>query len=276
MQDLRDRIALVTGGSGGLGRHIAQRLATEGMGVVVSGRREDALGETVDLLKKAGARAAAVPADLSQRGSVSDLVERAEAQLGSIDVLVNNAGVETIAAFTAVTPEELIQSLEINLVAPMLLTRAVAPGMLQRRRGHVVFVSSLAGKMGQAYVQPYAAAKAGLIALTQSLRAEYAGSPVGFSAVCPGFVLGDGMYQRMVDQGVRASRLVGETTVGDVVDAVIRAIRTDAGELLVNSRPMRPLLALAQLSPGLVERVAPRFGVSELFGRTAAARGRAG
>jgi NAD(P)-dependent dehydrogenase (short-subunit alcohol dehydrogenase family) len=87
----------------------------------------------------------------------------------------------------------------------MLLTHRVLPGMLERGRGHVVFISSLAGKIGPAYNEPYAATKAGLVGLTQSLRAEYLHEPVGFLA-------GDGMYQRMVEEGVKSNRLMGETT----------------------------------------------------------------
>lgn len=165
---------------------------------------------------------------------------------------------------------------DLNLTAPMLLAHRVLPGMLARRRGHVVFISSLGGKSGPAYDEPYAATKAGLIGLNQSLRAEYLHEPVGFSVVCPGFIAGDGMYQRMLDRGIRANRLMGETTVEKVVDAVVRAIRRDLPEVIESGAPIRPALALAQLAPGLAERIAPRFGVTELFRRAAVARGRGG
>jgi short-subunit dehydrogenase len=275
MKDLRGGTALVTGASGGIGTFIARGLAREGMDVVVSGRRVDALGSVVEELRGMGVRAEAVPADLFDLKQVESLIDRSEAVLGPLDVLINNAGVEYTAAFTNCSREELTSMVDVNLTAPLLLTHRVVPGMLARRRGHVVFISSLAGKLGPAYSEPYASTKAGLVGLTQSLRAEYLHAPVGFSVVCPGFVAGDGMYQRMVEQGVQSNRLMGSTTPEKVAIKVIAAIRRDRPEVVESGAPIRPMLALAQLAPRLVERLTPRFGVTEIFRRAAAARGRA-
>src|SRR5947199_5309446 len=136
------------------------------------------------------------------------LIERAEHCLGPIDLLVNNAGVEHSSSFDRAPRSELLETMNVNLMAPMLLTHAVLPGMLERGRGHVVFMSSAAGKIGPAYEAPYGATKAGLMALTQGLRREYRKQPVSFSVVTPGFVAGDGMYQRMVEDGVRSNRII--------------------------------------------------------------------
>jgi short-subunit dehydrogenase len=276
MEQLRGNNALVTGGSGGIGRHIALALAREGMDLVVSGRREDALAAVVEEIRAAGGRAEAVPADLGDHTQVDRLIEGAEAALGPIDVLVNNAGQEITAAFTSYTREELTGMVDLNLTAPLLLTHTVVPGMLERGRGHVVFIASLAGKVGPAFNEPYAATKAGLIGLNQSLRSEYLQAPVGFSVVCPGFTAGEGMFQRMLDEGVKTSRLVGQTTVQRVAERVVTAIREDVPEVVESGAPIRPILALAQVAPRLVERVAPRFGVNEVFGSVAASRGRTG
>ncbi len=276
MKQLAGANALVTGASGGIGAEICRRLAGRGMSLVLSGRREDALGRVAAEVGERGVRCVTVPADLADREQVGGLIERAESALGPIDVLVNNAGIESISSFTAFNDQELSQMIEVNLTVPMLLTHAALPGMLQRGQGHVVFISSLAGKVGPAYNAPYAAAKAGLVALTQSLRAEHAGGPVGFSVVCPGFTAGEGMYQRMADEGHTSNRLVGETSTGKVADAVVRAIRDDVGEIVESGAPIRPMLALAQIVPGLVEKVAPRFGVDEMFARVARERGRGG
>jgi short-subunit dehydrogenase len=232
MEDLKGRTALVTGASGGLGTHIARRLAREGMNVVVSGRREDALAAVASELSKLGVKAQAVPADISDLSQIDPLIERSEAALGPIDLLVNNAGVEATGAFTSYSREELTSTIDVNLTAPLLLTHRVLPGMLSRGHGHVVFISSAAGKLGPAYQEPYAATKAGLIGLTQSLRAEYLDAPVGFSVVCPGFIAGDGMYQRMVEEGFKSNRLMGETTTKKVTDRVIEAIRRDRPEVV--------------------------------------------
>jgi short-subunit dehydrogenase len=191
-------------------------------------------------------------------------------------VLINNAGVELTAAFTMATRDELTSMVDLNLTVPMLLTHRVVPGMLERGRGHVVFISSMAGKVGPAYSEPYAATKAGLIGLTQSLRGEYRDAPVGFSVVCPGFVAGDGMYQRMADQGIRSNRIIGHTTTEKVADRVVRAIRQDRPEVIESGGPVRPILALGQLAPRLVERMLSQAGTHEWFRRVAAERDRLG
>lgn len=274
MEDLRGRTALVTGASGGLGAHLARRLAREGMNVALAARREQELSAIAGELETLGVQAAALPVDLSDLDQIDPLVERTEAALGPIDLLVNNAGVEAGGAFTACTREELTSMVDLNLTAPMLLTHRVLAGMLSRRRGHVVFISSLAGKLGPAYNEPYAATKAGLVGLTQSLRAEYLREPVGFSVVCPGFIAGEGMYQRMVDEGMKSNRIMGETTLEKVIDATLRAIRRDLPEVVESGAPVRPMLALAQVAPRLAERIVPRFGTTELFRRAAVSRGR--
>jgi short-subunit dehydrogenase len=274
MKELRGRTALVTGASGGLGTHIARRLAREGVNVVVSGRREDALAAVARELNELGVQARPVAADLSDLGQIDSLIERSEAALGAIDLLVNNAGVETASAFTSYSREELTSTIDVNLTAPLLLTHGLVGGMLSRGRGHVVFVSSAAGKAGPAYQEPYAATKAGLIGLTQSLRAEYRDAPVGFSVVCPGFIAGDGMYQRMVQEGFKSNRLIGETTIEKILDRTLDAIRRDLPEVIETGAPLRPALALSQLAPRLAERLAPYFGVTELFRRVAVARER--
>jgi short-subunit dehydrogenase len=274
MKQLAGRTALVTGGSGGIGRQIARRLAAEGMNVVVSGRREDALAEAVEELRALGAKAEAVPAELADQAQVDPLIERSEAALGPIDLLVNNAGIETVGAFTAYSREQLATMVDVNLTAPLLLTHRVVPGMLERGRGHVVFISSLAGKVGPAYNEPYAATKAGLIGLNQSLRAEYRDAPIGFSVVCPGFVAGDGMYQRMVEEGVSSNRMMGETTTEKIAERVVEAVRKDRPEVVESGAPVRPMLALGQVWPRLAERTVAAIGATEIFRRAAEARGR--
>jgi short-subunit dehydrogenase len=275
MEQLRGRTALVTGATGGIGGQIARRLAGEGMNVVLSGRREEVLKELVAELRALGVKAEAVPADLADLAQVDPLVERSEAALGEIDLLINNAGVEITSAFTTISREELASMVDINLTAPMLLAHRVVPGMLARGRGHVVFISSLAGKIGPAYSEGYGATKAGLIGLNQSLRAEYRGGPVGFSVVCPGFTAGEGMYQRMKEEGNGSNRVLGETTLEKVADGVVEAVRHDRPEVVESGAPVRPLLALGQLSPRLSEYLLERLGATALFRRTAEARGRA-
>ena len=274
MKDLKGRTALVTGASGGLGTHIARRLAREGMNVVISGRREDALAAVAGELCELGVKARAVPADLSDLSQIDPLIERSEAVFGPIDLLVNNAGVEIASAFTSYTREELTSMVDVNLTAPLLLAHRLVPGMLARERGHVVFISSVVGKLGLAYEGPYTATKAALIGLTQALRSEYLNASVGFSVICPGFIAGDGMYQRMVEEGVKSEPPAGRDDNQKVTDKVVQAIRRDQPEVVETGAPIRPILALNQLTPRFVERLVPRFGLTELFRRLAVSRGR--
>jgi short-subunit dehydrogenase len=264
----------LTGASGGLGKHIARSLAAEGVRLVLSGRNEEALARLRDELVGRGTEADIITADLMDATAVDGLVERTEAQAGPIDVLVNNAGLEITAAFTSSTREELDSILTVNLLGPMRLIHCVLPGMLARGQGHVVNISSLAAKVGPPYEAPFVAAKAGLIGLTQSLRSELADSPVGCSVICPGFVAQDGMYARMAEQGIKAPMAFGTSRPERVGRAVVRAIVKDLPEVIINPRPVRPLLELAIVAPGQAERVLRASGASDVFRRQAELRGR--
>jgi short-subunit dehydrogenase len=274
MRDLKGRNALVTGGSGGIGTHIARALARAGMNVGVTGRREDALNTVVDELRSLGVGAEALKVDLNDLEQADGLIERTEQSLGALDLLVNNAGVEYASSFARAPRNELLETVNVNLTAPMLLTHKVLPGMLERGRGHVVFMSSAAGKIGPARETPYGATKAGLIALTQGLRREYRKEPVSFSVVCPGFVAGDGMYQRMVEEGVSSNRIIGSTTVEKIAGDVLHAVRRDLPEVVDTGSPIKPVLALSQLAPRTAERLVTRIGLDRMFERTAEIRGR--
>ncbi|ORB72573.1 SDR family NAD(P)-dependent oxidoreductase [Mycobacterium scrofulaceum] len=272
MKELTGKTALVTGASGGIGRAICLALADAGAAVVVSGRQRGALEELVVELRTKGSRARAIPIDLRDAAAADDLLGSVERDVGPADILVNNAGVEQPAAFTDMTPDDIRTMVEVNLTATMLLTHRVLPGMLNRGRGHIVFVSSGLAKMGSAYQVPYSATKAALLALTQALRAEYRHTPVGFSVVCPGLVTGAGMYQRMLDNGFAASPLLGTTTTTRVARKIVAAIRHDRPEVHVTGAPVRPIAAAIALNPRLAEMITDRAGMTELFRRVAAGR----
>jgi short-subunit dehydrogenase len=274
MQDLAGRNALVTGASGGIGTHIARALARAGMNVAVAARREDALKSVATELASLGVRAEALTVDLNDLEQAEGLIARGEQTLGPVDLLVNNAGVEHASSFVGSPSSELRETVTVNLTAPMLLTHEVLPGMLERGRGHVVFIASAAGKIAPPYEAPYGATKAGLIALTQGLRREYNKQPVSFSVVTPGFVAGDGMYQRMTEQGVSSNRIIGSTTVEKIADAVIDAVRRDLPEVVETGAPVRPVFALSQLAPRTTERLLARIGLDKMFERSVELRGR--
>jgi short-subunit dehydrogenase len=147
----------------------------------------------------------------------------------------------------------------------MVLSRMVLPGMLSRRRGHIVNISSLAGKSGPAFQEPYAATKAALVAFTASLRATYQGTGVSASVVVPGFVEA-GIYAKLQARtGRKAPLLLGTCSPRKVAQAVLKAVRRDRLEILVNRMPVRPVLMLSALSPSLGEWVTNRIGTREFF-----------
>lgn len=274
MRDIAGRTALLTGASGGIGAKIAEAFAAAGVNVVLSGRRKDALDDVARAVTARGAQAAVVPADLADFDAIDGLVTAAEAALGPIDIVVNNAGLEYAAPFTEFTRDEITTLIDVNVTSPMLLTQRVLPGMLDRGAGSVVFIASAAAHLPPAYASHYAASKAALIALTKSLRAEYADSPVNFSVVSPGFVAGDGMYQRIVDSGVKMPAVLGTTTTEKVAAAVVRAIRRDSVEIVITGSPARPVDVLGAIAPKTHEHLVTRLGAHKAFREVARIRGR--
>ena len=260
MNHLHGSCALVTGASRGIGPHIARALARAGANVALTARDAPALEALAVELRTLGVKSVAVPVDLAHAGEREALVERATAELGSIDVLVNNAGVEYGGEFAALPADDIATMVELNMTAPIHLARLVLPGMLERRRGHIVTIASLGGKKGAPYDAVYSATKAGLIEWTGAVRGEVHGSGVSLSAVCPGFVTGEGMFAKF---GIPPPRTVGSCTPQDVARAVVRAIQEDVPELIVNSVPVRPLLALHALSPRLGLWLTDRIGITE-------------
>ncbi len=263
MNELQGRNAILTGASRGLGVHIARALGREGINLVLAARSVDALEKVREEVSSLGVRAVVVPTNLADSAQVGTLAEEAERRLGPVDILVNNAGVESMAAYEDFPIEEIIAAVRVNLLAAMLLTRAVLPGMLQRGRGHVVNMSSLAGKTGLPFQTPYGATKAGLVMFTHSLRAELMECPVSASVICPGFVSEAGMYARVEATGRRAPGILKATTTEKVTSAVIKAIKRDIAELIVNPFPMRPGIILREVIPGITPYLHKMLGTTD-------------
>jgi short-subunit dehydrogenase len=253
--NLGGRTALVTGASGGLGQAIARALAARGAQVVLSARRVEVLEA---LAAETGGRA--VACDLSDRAAVERLVEDA----GPVDVLVANAGIPGSGLLESFTVEQIDRALDVNLRAPMVMTRLMCEGMAERGGGHIVFVSSLSGKAGTARSSVYAATKFGLRGFAQSLREDLRPRGVGVSTVFPGFIRDAGMFH---DSGAKLPGYVGTKTPEDVARAVVKAIEHDRSEVDVAPLPMRVGAALAGLAPEAVAIVQRRLGANELASR---------
>jgi short-subunit dehydrogenase len=249
--DLTGSTAIVTGGSRGIGPYIAEALARQGARIALVARSEPELQANVRKLSEAGGEVIAVPADITSAQARRELIETVERTLGPVDVLVNNAGGDLQREFHNLTEDEVQGLLELNLTSAILLTRLVLPGMLERGRGHVVNVSSMAGRVSFPYTEAYAAAKDGLIAFTRVLRADYRGRGVSASTLILGPVGEAGVGVRTAEAvGIKLPP-VGLVSPAKIGKVTVRAIRRDKAELAVLPGPGRLLRAAMDRFPGL-------------------------
>jgi short-subunit dehydrogenase len=246
--NLAGRTVLLTGATGGLGHAIARRLHAAGAVLVLTGRRTDVLEP---LAAETGARALAV--DLTDAAAV----QRLAGECADVDVLVSNAGLPGTGQLTSWSVEELDRALAVNLRAPMVLARELAERMVARRSGHLVFMSSLAGKVGPPRGSVYAATKFGLRGFAQSLREDLRPSGVGVSAIFPGFVRDAGMFH---DTGTKLPPGIGTVAPDAVAEAVVRAIERNRGEIDVAPVSLRAGAMAAGLAPDLAASVSRRLG----------------
>jgi uncharacterized protein len=239
---------LLTGASGGLGHALARRLAAAGAHVVLSGRRGDVLAE---LASEIGGEIAA--ADLTDRQAVREL---AAAHTG-VDILVSNAGLSASGVIDSWTEEQIDRALDVNLRAAIVLARLLVPHMVQRRAGHVVFMSSLAGKSPTAGASLYNATKFGLRGFAGALRAELHGTGVGVSAIFPGFVRDAGMFH---EARVKLPPGVGTKSPAQVAAATLRAIERNKAEVDVAPVGLRIGSLLGGFVPDIAAAVTRRTG----------------
>jgi uncharacterized protein len=249
---------LLTGATGGIGLAIARTLHGRGAELIVTGRRVEVLEP---LAAELGARALAV--DLADRAEV----ERLASEAGEVDILVANAALPASGPLDSYSVEQLERALDVNLRAPIVLAHELLPAMLERRRGHLVFMSSLSGKAVSPGTALYAASKFGLRGFAGSLRADLHNSGVGVSAVLPGFIRDAGMF---AEADVELPPGVGTRTPQDVADGVVKAIVQNRGEVEVAPLQLRASTIFASLAPESAQRVARRVG-SERVAREMAA-----
>ncbi|MEV0405500.1 SDR family NAD(P)-dependent oxidoreductase [Actinoallomurus sp. NPDC050550] len=244
--------ALITGATGGIGQAIARELAGRGASVVLTGRRADVLESLAAELD-----GRSIVADLTDRDGAARVLEEA----GPVDILVANAGLPASGPLTDFSVEDIDRVLDVNLRVPMVMARLAAEEMTSRRRGHLVFVSSIAGKVASGGTALYNATKFGLRGFALGLREDLHPHGVGVSAIYPGFIRDAGMF---ADAGVDLPPGVGTSTPGDVARAVTHAIERDRAELDVAPLPVRVGVVLGGLAPSLFARLQRRAGADKL------------
>jgi 3-oxoacyl-[acyl-carrier protein] reductase len=185
MFDLTGKTALVTGATGGIGGAIAGALHRQGATVALSGTRQDALDALAGTLKD---RVHVLPCNLADRAAVDALVPQAETAMGKLDILVANAGITRDNLFVQLNDDAWDEVIAINLTATFRLTRAALKGMMRRRAGRIIGITSVVGVTGNAGQGNYAAAKAGMIGMTKSIAQEYAKRGITANCIAPGFI----------------------------------------------------------------------------------------
>jgi 3-oxoacyl-[acyl-carrier protein] reductase len=222
--DLSGKAAIVTGGSRGIGRAIAVRLAAQGADVAFSYRgNDDAARETREAVEALGRRAIANQGDVTDPGSANALVAASLEAFGRIDILVNSAGITRDDLVMRMTDQAWHDVIETNLTGAFYATRAVLRPMLRARRGRIVNITSVAGQAGNAGQANYSAAKAGLIGLTKATAREVASRGISCNAVAPGFVLTEltSVLPQNIQEGIRSATPMGRFgTVEEVADVV--------------------------------------------------------
>jgi len=251
---------LLTGASGGIGHALARAFAARGAHLVVTGRRADALERLETSL---GARP--LVADLSDPEAVEDLAERA----GPVDILVANAALPSSGPLLDYTPRELDRALDVNLRAPLMLARLLAPRMVAAGRGHLVMIGSISGRTSSPSTSLYSAAKFGLRGFAHGLRQDLHGTGVGVSLVQPGFVRDAGMF---ADSGATPPAGIRTVSPAQVVAGTLKAIERDRAEVNVAPLELRLGSAIGGLFPTLAAVVQRRAAPASLVQQIAQAQ----
>jgi short-subunit dehydrogenase len=250
--ELSGRTVLITGASGGIGQALTRDATARGAQVHITARRTDVL---TSLAQETGAEL--LTADLADRGDVERLAER----FSDVDIVVANAALPGSGALDSFAPEDLDRAIDVNLRVPMLLARLLAPKMVERGAGHLVFVSSLLGKATSPGSSVYCATKFGLRGFGQALRADLRGTGVGVSVVFPGFVSDAGMFH---ESGAKLPPFVRTVTPEAVAAATFDAVARDRGEVDVAPLTLRLGVKFSELAPGLAARASDRLGAHKI------------
>ena len=249
--DLHDAKTVITGASGGIGAAIARACRHAGSQLIVTGRNQAALRVLGDELD-----AKIIVADLTNPADIARLA----AEISDADVIVSNAVLPGGGEVTSFSPAQIDRLLDVNLRAPILLSRHLATHMIERRRGHIVFVSSLAAAFPTPGLTLYNATKSAIDSYALSLRGELASHGIGVSLIQLGPIRDAGMW---ADTGLAPTGLRTKSPA-DVGSAVVRAIEPSLAQVCVAPIPLRLGARLAQMTPATFARIAPKLGARRI------------
>jgi NAD(P)-dependent dehydrogenase (short-subunit alcohol dehydrogenase family) len=211
--DLNGKVALVTGASSGIGQRQAQALATAGASVVLLGRRQQQLDDTVAQLATLGASTAALAVDLDDREQLAEVAARAALPFGAIDILINAAGVNLRQAVDEITLESWDQTINLNLAVPFFLARELLPAMRSKGWGRIINIASLQSSRAFANGLAYGASKGGIAQLTRAMAEAWSADGINCNAIAPGF-FPTGLTAPVYQNPVMLDKLAGQTAIG--------------------------------------------------------------
>ncbi|MBC5864434.1 3-ketoacyl-ACP reductase [Flavobacterium turcicum] len=231
MTDLKNKTALVTGAGKGIGKAIALALAKEGVNVILVARTQEEIDSVAAKVRSLRVKALAVTADVADINSVNTAVEKALSEFGAIDILINNAGIASFGKFLELEPTDWERIIQVNLMGPYYMTRAVVPNMIERQTGDIINISSTAGLAGNAMTSAYSASKFALLGLTDSLMQEMRKHNIRVTALTPSTVATDMAKELKLTDGNPDKVMQAE----DMAELVIAQLKLNRRVFVKNS-----------------------------------------
>ncbi|MEW6733221.1 MAG: SDR family oxidoreductase [Acidobacteriota bacterium] len=259
MSRLKDQVVLITGASSGIGLAATHAFAREGAKLMLAARRAERLNSACEAARAAGAQAHYQETDVSREADIAQLTDATMSRYGRIDILVNNAGYGHFLPLAQTTSEDLRRLMDVNFFGTFFMTRAVLPIMVKQRSGHIINISSVAGKrvfrnIGGAYN----ASKFAMQGLTEALRMELRSTPIHVSAVCPVATVTE-FFDLAERQTGKPAKLLGPLQTAEQVANAIIAVAHHPKPEVILIEPLRILFALSALAPGFVDWLVTRF-----------------
>jgi NAD(P)-dependent dehydrogenase (short-subunit alcohol dehydrogenase family) len=257
--ELAGHVAAITGGSSGIGLACATHLAREGVSVVLGARRVSLLQSTAEQIRAAGGRAAILQMDVTREADVEALVATATREFGRLDVMICNAGFGYYGTVEETPPDVMHRMMDVNYMGTFYGARAALPLFRAQNSGHLIFISSIVGRRGIAFMGGYSATKAAQAGLAESLRTEFAGSPIKISCVYPISTRTEFHDAMTRDFGHTVSGLGPKQTVDEVARAIVNCIRRPRPEVYPHALS-RGLAVLNVIAPRFTDRFVQKFG----------------